>query len=363
MSWEKDLKDWAHQERNASAPTPAEAAQLVARASRPSFRWLTLITPVLTAAAVLVVFWAAPEPSPDPAALGVAVTEQEPEPIQQTTLAEGQVTIEGDVFTLAANSIATRAQMGPATRVQLDAGIIEVKAAKRSQGETLTIAAGDYRVQVVGTQFSVQADPFEVNVTEGQVAVRDMSGGEWMLTAGHSFRQGKHIREKHIREKHIREKHIRERDLPGVAALRTKVLDGQYDEARIGLNERLGASEREIASWTLLAQLESRAGRLEEGLLAWDAVINYGTTTEAQRGRYEAARLLEDQPERAIPYLEAFVAIPDPLASDGRLRLANALLAVGKPSQAIEQLERILNEYPGTGAAKKAKKTLNTLSK
>jgi TolA-binding protein len=72
---------------------------------------------------------------------------------------------------------------------------------------------------------------------------------------------------------------------------------------------------------------------------------------------------LEEQPSRAIPYLEAFLSTPDPLEAEARLRLAKALHSLGKIGEARLQLEQITSAHPGTGAAKKAKKMLADLKK
>ena len=280
-------------------------------------------------------------------------------------------------------------ERGPTTRVALSKGSIEVKAAKRSPGESLTIAAGAYQVQVVGTQFIVHANPFEVFVSEGLVRVSDASGGEWMLAAGEGFSKGKTLREKTIREKTIREKTIREKDLPDIAVLRSQILNDEVDAAREGLEAHLAVDEQRVDAWMLLAQLEGRAGKVDAAAAAWDSVIEHGSQRQAQQGRYEAARLLEEQPGRALPYLEAFLSrpdslegnkrelrtsgaptgrlkaymsSPDPLEGEARLRLAQALHETGQTAAAAAELEQIIGAHPGTGAAKKARKMLDDLS-
>jgi tetratricopeptide (TPR) repeat protein len=395
MSFDDDIKAWAKEERSATAPSPAEAAELVTRARRPQFGWLTIALPALGALLLLAVLLPG-TPAPAPAELTAAPpADQSPKTLAKTLLEVGETEIGGDRFTLAADSAAELVERGPTARVALSRGSIEVKAAKRSPGESLTITANDYQVQVVGTQFVVHADPFAIFVSEGLVRVADSSGGEWMLAAGEGFSKGKTIREKTIREKTIREKTIREKTirekgLPDIAIIRASILTDEFEAAREALEAHLVADEQRVDAWMLLAQLENRMGEVDAAVEAWDSVIEHGSSQQAQQGRYEAARLLEEQPRRALPYLEAFLSrpdslegnrrelttsgtptgrlkgvlsSPDPLEGEARLRLAQALHETARTEEAKAELEQLISAHPGTGAAKKAKKMLTELVK
>lgn len=389
MSFEDDIKSWAEEERSAKAPTPAEAAALVERASSPRFGWLKVALPALTALLLLVVLWPGQQGPASPELAAAPPADQAPKTLAKTILEVGETEIGGDKFTIASNSAAELVERGPATRVTLIKGSIEVKAAKRSPGESLTIAASDYQVQVVGTQFTVHADPFEVFVTEGLVRVTDPTGGEWMLAAGEGFSKGKTLREKTLREKTLREKTLREKGLPDIAVLRQQILNDEVGAAREGLEAHLAVDKQRVDAWMLLAQLEGRAGEVDAAVDAWASVIEHGSPRQAQQGRYEAARLLEEQPGRALPYLQAFLSrpdslegnrrelttsgtptgklkarlsSPDPLEGEARLRLAQALHETGQTAAAAAELEQIISGHPGTGAANKAKKMLKDLT-
>ncbi|MCB9798041.1 MAG: tetratricopeptide repeat protein, partial [Alphaproteobacteria bacterium] len=149
--------------------------------------------------------------------------------------------------------------------------------------------------------------------------------------------------------------------LPSVEELRAALLAGQLDQAREGLERRLARAPGEVDAWTLLAQAERKAGRTAEAVRAWREVIARGAPAEAQRARFEAARLLEAQPAEAEPLLRAFLQTPDPLAAEARLRLGKAILAQGRRDEAAQTLEVLVSEHPGSASARAARALLEEI--
>lgn len=86
-------------------------------------------------------------------------------------------------------AIAVDEQDGPATVIELLYGTLHVKAAKRSDGETLSIETPSLVASVKGTQFEVVVldNGAAVSVTEGLVSVRSVRSGEAIDVApGHT---------------------------------------------------------------------------------------------------------------------------------------------------------------------------------
>ena len=95
MSFEDDIKSWAEDERSAKAPTPAEAAALVERASGPQFGWLKVALPALAALLLLAVLWPAQD---GPASVELAQApsaDQAPATLAKTLLEVGDTAESG----------------------------------------------------------------------------------------------------------------------------------------------------------------------------------------------------------------------------------------------------------------------------
>ena len=59
--------------------------------------------------------------------------------------------------------------------------------------------------------------------------------------------------------------------------------------------------------------------------------------------------------------LQSVLSSPDPLEGEARLRLAEALHETGQTEAALTELQGIIDNHPGTGAAQKANKMLTKL--
>lgn len=341
---DRELQEWGASRRMPD-PSPAEAARLVARARNSRWRWVPwLLLPVVPAGMVAVaaavvlaiVLWRGPVPGALPPAPEIAE-------IAPPVLGTGTHALGADEIEVAGAVVARREALR--TILDLQEGAVTVHAAKRAPGEQLVVVSEEWSVAVVGTRFTVVRDPFSVVVAEGVVTV-GRGEEQWTLRAGDRFERGRPVRPA--------------APPPELSELRRQLLAGDSEGARAGLGKRLSHDPGDTAAWTLLGQLEARAGRRDEAVAAWHQVIARGAPAEAQRGRFEAAVLLEDRPSEVVPLLRAFLTTPDPLSAEARLRLGRAELAVGDPA-ARQTLEQLVRSHPGTGPAEIARGLLGSL--
>lgn len=138
------------------------------------------------------------------------------------------------------------------------------------------------------------------------------------------------------------------------------MLQGDATGARQSLLDHLAANPRDIEARALLAQAETKLGHRSAAVSAWEQVVDAGRPNTARRARYEIARLFEDRPQQAIPWLEAYLADPGPLVPEARLRLGRAQAALGLP-EAEQTLNRVIADHPGTAAAASARALLGEL--
>ena len=344
------LQDWAAH-RRAPDPTHAEAQALVAAAKRrqPSpIRWRApVLVPVLAlAAAALLALFVQSEPAPVVEEVAVAPTpveEPAPEPAEPEWLPEGTHALGLDTLAVAEGARVAVVDQGLATRLTLEEGTIEATVSPRQPEERFSIAAGEYEVSVIGTRFTVVREPFSVSVTEGVVEVRKGIGEQvWRLLAGDRLVGDRVLRPERPAA-----------SVPSVSSLRRQIRDGDLDAARSGLKARLEQEPTDASSWELLARLEQKAGADASAIAAWRAVTEHGSIRQSSRARYELAILLDD-PVEVESLLRAFLPSAGPLEADARLRLARALRAQGRDTEATEELQRIIAEHPGTAPAAEA---------
>lgn len=342
MSLDSELREWGASTQR-PAPTAAEAEALVARA-RGGRSW-HIAWGVGAGAALVLAVWTAwvmlgVPPGVEPGAVPQTPVAVAPEPAPR--LGPGDHTLDGAELRLAADSSATVLREEGATGVVLDAGAVTAVVAPRPAASPFVVATEGYRVVVVGTQFTVTRSPFEVVVVEGRVEV--VGEEVWSVGAGERFADGRvHPRELLIAVKP-----------PTLGPVRAKVLSGDLDGAREQLEGWLGRTPDDAQAWALLAQVEGKAGRVSEAVQAWRGVIAHGSPGEAQRARFEAARLPGVEPGVAEELLRGFLETPDPLAADARLRLARVLLAQGRVEEAKAEAERVVAGHPGTAPARAA---------
>lgn len=357
MSWESDLQDWGDT-RTADAPSTAEADALVARAaartsarSRPSARRIVVATTLAVAAATLLAVRFQPQTgvtgwtwTPPQRIAAVEPVAAEPAP-----LPAGTHQLHDDELEVQTGATVVALSTGPTTRLRLDAGAVTAKVSHRTGTEQFSIETASHTVTVVGTEFSVQQQPFAVRVTRGTVVVERVDDGtRWNVTAGESFVEGRVQRPAASKPA----------PPPSLTVLQKMVIDGELAQARDGLNQRLRDDPADAASWRLLAQLEERSDDRDAAVEAWMTVIRVGSNPHAQGARYEAARLLSDTPERVIPLLTEFLKAEHPLSGEARLRLADAYEAANQPDQAQKTLAEAARLHAGTSVGRKAKRRL-----
>lgn len=351
MSWEQDLHDWA-EETKLPNPTPGQAAALVMRARarrNPVRRAAVWGIPVLAAAAAL---WLVFSPAPQPQVLTpippVAKAPETPQATPVQWLEPGRQAVGRDMVEVATDSQVQVVAQGKTTRLALATGSVRVEADKRSGGEQLQVTTGDWTVQVVGTAFEVDHAPFAVRVFSGVVDV--LRGDKsWRLRANDRFEDGQVIRPPTPREP---------TSAPSLESIRAAIVGGDVDQARQALARRLDQHPNDTDSHTLLAQLETKAGNPSAATTHWRAVVTHGSPRAAQRAHYEIAILSVDTPTTAEHHLRQFLKQDSPLLADARLRLARALQAQGRTEPAQAELQRIVQDHPGTAPARIAREML-----
>jgi predicted Zn-dependent protease len=140
---------------------------------------------------------------------------------------------------------------------------------------------------------------------------------------------------------------------PSLEELQGWILDGRTGEAERELEAMLARRPGDASAWSALAACRRRQGAHAEAVTALRRVIELAGPIEGNRARFMAGRTLQDQlgdPAAAIPLFEAYLRQgPDaaPLAAEARLRLAKALLAVGRAAEAEPLLREMAAEHRG----------------
>ena len=325
------LQQWAASRRR-QRPSSQEARALVGRWQRRRSRtaWLRTGLGFALAAAVALVVVAVGRHARLPGEVPVVVVEEPPPQI----LAPGLHHEDGDSIEVADDSAVTVVASGA---LVLTEGTVHVEARPRPATSPLTITAGTATVTVVGTRFSVTLTPLRVAVFEGVVRVTQR-GEEHIVRAGETYPQER-------------------RPFRSLDDLRTLSVEGDMDEARTALRDHLDRRPSDADVWSLLARVESRAGRSRQAIRAWQEVVERGRTGQARQARFELARLYDDRPRKAIRWLEAYLADPGPWAPEARLRLGQAQSAIGDPAS-DDTLRRVVSDHPGTTAAATARALL-----
>jgi TolA-binding protein len=123
------------------------------------------------------------------------------------------------------------------------------------------------------------------------------------------------------------------------------------------LTDHLEGAPNSVVAWGLLATARRKSGDYGAAVEAHRRVIAQGTKPEAERARYEAARMLQEipggQPE-AIALFEALLSAPGALPGlqpEIRLHLSRSLRAMGRIAEADNLLREIITRWPATAAA------------
>jgi len=357
MSWEDDLKVWS-EDRTGDQPTASEAEALVTRAQEarqgPS-RLMLAVGRSFVAAAVIFGVWtglSAPEVEESAPAEVAEVADEtvatEPpgeEAAESEWMDEGTQQVWSWQVAVAADSLVRDEQRA----LVVEAGSVELWTMPRWEGEAITVRAGEWSVTGLGGRFAVKQSPFAVEVIEGTV---ELVGAQvWTLVAGDRFEGGRVLSK--AAELPVMAPAVEEQ----LTALRKQVVAGELEAARDGLAALSEAGD--VSATRLLGKVEERLGNVDAAVAAYRLVI---AQTGGQQERYLAASLLlEARPGEAEGLLRDFLAVPDPLAAEARLMLGRALVAQGREVEARVELERVVEEHPGTTPARVAREVAEGL--
>jgi len=299
-------------------------------------------------------------------------------------------------------------------RIELERGMVAVEAAEREPGSPMVVQAGSYRVEVVGTRFSVlraSGDAIEVAVSDGKVRVIDPDGSSRFVERGRSLTLGggteriTALRDTRANEldELLAEPQLDELepiedaaaevalaepiadeiadaapiDDPGIKShpedhktdlgeIKGWILTGKLDQAETALELHLRRHPRDVKAWNLLANCRRKAGNFGDAVAGYRKVIEYGSAGQSNRARFIAASVLQDRMARhgeAAALLEAYLERPQslkPLEAEAMVRLARAQLRSGRTGEAHTLLRKVVDRFPGTAAALQARRILPT---
>lgn len=323
------------------------------------------------------------------------------------------VDIEGNHVGLAANSSATFLPTKDGKiLLRLTKGAMAVETASHRNKRQLSIEAGDYLVEVVGTRFLIDYhEKFSLSVSKGRVMVVGRLGKMRMIREGQRLTYDPEetaIIEPLDKEEEDRissvlssapsllsaprkpddfhddtdseaattpdtdrppQERIRKKDprAPDTETIREWILERHYEKAESALKRRLARNPGSGSDWWLLGECRRRAGRHSQATEAYLRVIAVGSPAYANRARFQAARLFQDnlrKPGEAVRLLRNYLAAAPnlrPLDAEARLRLGKGLMSLGRRTEAENILQDLTKRHPGTGAALQAKQFIQKL--
>ncbi len=247
------------------------------------------------------------------------------------------------------------------------------------------IEIGSFEVRVTGTKLMVERDTNKqmwVSVSEGEVRVSGGGMTAQMVAAGQRLLLGQTTRmEKLSVAGQEQIDALLQADRPAAASptprahpaseappprisyqvWRRRIVSGQPAGVAREIERHLLRNDSDWQAWSLLADARRKLRLHEPAVLAYQRVIDGASAQEANRARYLAATILQDEihnPQRAQLLLRAYLNAGEnvqPLAAAVSVRLGKALLAQNKGQQARTLFESILRRYPGTNGALEAK--------
>lgn len=301
------------------------------------------------------------------------------------------------------------------TRLLLVRGQVACRVAKRRQGSRFVVETKDRQIVVTGTRFSVKTDNrgLAVTVTEGSVEVKGAGGtrlpvksgetllvaegreplrtaekGEqrntlnWLLGQSRRWKESCYdsgdcaqdeveekppspngASEEKKSEPRARQK-PRRTPAPSLTHWREMILSGRLQEAETGLLEHVRANPRDVEGWWLLSTCRRKSGKWVSAVNAYRKVIEYGDPGRADKARFRAAVILQEQlgrHQQAISLLTQYIengARNRPLRAEAMVRLAESLLAIGQKTKAARILEETTQQYGQTPASDRARQIL-----
>ncbi len=289
------------------------------------------------------------------------------------------------------------------TLLKLDYGKILCVVSPKDLGDSFTVEAGRFRVQVIGTRFSIERrseQAIEVAVSEGIVEVLGPGNAVWRLEPGDRLRLPEEddenvlrthndAREHRIREVLISDEgeggtprrpgkpvFLRSRgeinnqsddDKSDIARFRAWIITGRYDDASGGLTEWLSERPKDQAAWSLLADCHRKAGKWERAVEAYGRVIALTPPERANRARFLSGVIFQDQLERhdeAAAMFEQHLETDQstsPQRTAATLRLARTYIALGRTERARRLLEDVVTIASDTPSGQRAAALLEQL--
>jgi ferric-dicitrate binding protein FerR (iron transport regulator)/thioredoxin-like negative regulator of GroEL len=285
------------------------------------------------------------------------------------------------------------------TRVKLVRGSVAAHVAHKSGGQSFVVESGGYTVTVVGTVFRVSGDGthLEVQVAEGRVRVASARGATYEVSRGQALtlrgdaaettddsspdfdelQRGQRADAGSAVE--MPDAGELESEGPKVTGHSTPSLQADLERWQHSITfEGCPRVEREIRAalrraphsgeaWRQLADCLRLTGRDAEASRAYTQAIANGSTTTADESRLLLAELLLGRladPAQAERVLLAFLARPHVPLLEGaaRLKLARAMIALGRREEAKRELQRVTKRLPSSPPALEAMELLRTLS-
>jgi hypothetical protein len=298
-------------------------------------------------------------------------------------------------------------------RVALKRGTVACDVSPLGPKEKFIIEAGEYAVSVIGTRFSVTrtpSEPLSVTVARGTVEVRAEKGALWRVEKNQTIALhldnrmsskpasqagltqtaqllpvGKQVtfereiartedlaksqvdpaRSSARNPKSLAEHGASSRVARSIPVWRGWILKGKFAEARHAIESRLAYAPGDGITWSLLADLERKTGNFEAALEAYERTIETADASTANRARYLAATIIQDELHehaRATRLFEEFLATnynQGQLADIARLKLARSLIALGKVERARPLLLLVVQNQQNTVVGANARRLLN----
>ncbi|MCP4674126.1 MAG: tetratricopeptide repeat protein [Deltaproteobacteria bacterium] len=145
------------------------------------------------------------------------------------------------------------------------------------------------------------------------------------------------------------------------------IVHGRLDEAERAIVAHLQKSGKDKAAWSLLADCRRKAGDYRGAIGAYRKVIALAPTTEANKARFRAGKILQDRlgaHGEAIKLFEDYVdskSSSKVLKAEALLRMARSHRSMGRITRARVLLKEVAKGHSGTAAAEQARRILKEL--
>ncbi len=352
-----------------------------------------------------------------------------PLPPEEKTLHVGNILAAPSERPLVAQLERDKLRLAPRSRVRflrikkhqlslkLERGELACAVAKRKSVGQFVVKARRYHIQVVGTQFTVRLAALSsivVSVNEGIVDVRDEKHPPTRIVAGEKVnftedgavhRETLAVVQRHDQDTSTKDKDDQPQNVPGNevwyrpnkskhhkvkrtsksesrAQPKTKsslqdqtqllenfeqmILEGQLNAAALKITRYLNQFPTDHRAWMQLATCLRKTKQWRESVKAYQKVIRLAPLAQANRARFLAASLFQDQlnrPGEAKLLLEQYLSThrTSPARAEAMYRLAKALLALGEKSKARKLLQTLIAEQGRTPISIRSRELLRKI--